>query len=93
MPIKTHKHIVGLKELRENMEAYIKRVHRGESIIVFRRSTPLFRITPVDASEEGWETVVDFTKETGRGVPVEELLGSMKKMHGRKSQVSQKTKR
>lgn len=73
---------VGLKELRENMETYIKRVRKGESITVFRRSTPLFRITPIDAEEAGWETVVDFTKETGRGVPVEELLASMKKMHG-----------
>ena len=79
---------VGLRELRENMETYIKRVHKGESITVFRRSTPLFRITPINAEEEGWETVVDFTKETGRGVPVEELLAAMKKMHGQKSKVS-----
>jgi hypothetical protein len=35
-----------------------------------------------------WETVVDFTKETGQGVPVEQLLASMKKMHGQKSKIS-----
>jgi prevent-host-death family protein len=88
MGTKTKKDTVGLKELRENMETYIKRVNNGESITVFRRSTPLFKITPIDATEEDWETIVDFTKETGRGVPVEELLASMKTMHGQKSKVS-----
>lgn len=82
MRAKNKKNIVGLKELRENMEEYISRVSDGESITVFRRSTPLFKLTPIDAEEAGWETVVDFTKETGQGVPVEELLASMKKMHG-----------
>lgn len=79
---------VGLKELRENMEKYITRVGKGESITVFRRSTPLFKLTPIDTEETGWETVVDFTKETGQGVPVEKLLASMKKLHGQKSKVS-----
>ena len=79
---------VGLKELRQNMEEYITRVGKGESITVFRRSTPLFKLTPVDSEESGWETIVDFTKETGRGVPVEELLASMKKTHGQKPEVS-----
>ncbi len=84
----TKKNTVGLKELRENIETYIKRVSKGEVLTVFRRSTPLFKISPVDAEETGWETIVDFTKKTGHGVPVEELLASMKKMHGQKSKVS-----
>ena len=88
MSTKIKKITVGLKDLRENMETYIKRVSEGESITVFRRSTPLFRLTPIDIREAEWETIVDFTKETGRGVPVEQLLASMKKMHGSKSKVS-----
>ena len=88
MKTKAKKTVIGLKELRENMESYITRVSKGESITVFRRSTPLFKLTPVDAEEAGWETIVDFTKETGHGVPVEQLLASMKKMHGQKSKVS-----
>jgi prevent-host-death family protein len=88
MRTKIKKTTVGLKELRENMETYITRVSKGESITVFRRSTPLFKLTPVDADEAGWETIVDFTKETGQGVPVEQLLASMKKMHGQKSKIS-----
>ena len=87
MNSKTHKkNIVGLKELRENMETYIERVNAGESITVFRRSTPLFKLSPVDIDEDmdeaNWETVIDFTKETGEGVSGRELLAAMKKMHG-----------
>src|SRR3989344_1580044 len=51
MNAKIKSNIVGLKELRENMETYIKRINKGESITVFRRSTPLFRISPVDSEE------------------------------------------
>ena len=88
MTTKTKKTTVGLKELRANMETYIKRIGNGESITVFRRSTPLFTLVPVDTEETGWESVVDFTEETGHGVPLEQLLASMKKMHGQKPKVS-----
>ncbi len=91
MNTKVTQNTVGLKELRENMETYIERVGKGESLTVLRRGTPLFRLTPINAEEDGWETVVDFTKETGKGVPVTQLLASMKKMHGQKSKISQKT--
>lgn len=82
MSTKTHKNIVGLKELRENMETYIKRVSEGESITVFRRSTPLFRLSPIDEGEIGWETVVDFTKINKEGVSAKDVLATIKKMHG-----------
>ncbi len=76
------KNIIGLKELRENTETYIKRVGRGESITVVRRSTPLFRLTPVDAEETGWETVADFTTVNDAGVSARDLLASLRKLHG-----------
>lgn len=82
------KNTVGLKELRENMETYIKRVNRGESITVFRRSTPLFTLSPVDREpQEQWETVVDFTKEIGGGMSLDELLASIN-AYGQKRKVS-----
>jgi prevent-host-death family protein len=78
-----HGKVVGLKELRENMEKYIKRVRKGESLTVFRRSEPIFRITPVDADEDaGWETVIDFTEINPNGVPAEDVLKALRKMHG-----------
>ena len=76
------KNIIGLKELRENTETYIKRVNRGESITVVRRSTPLFRLTPVDAEEVGWETVADFTTIDEDGISARDILVSLRKMHG-----------
>ena len=79
---------IGLKELRENMEVYIDRVNNGESLTIYRRSTPLFRIIPVENDlEEQWETVIDFVKETGAGVSLDSLLSSIKN-YGQKSKVS-----
>jgi prevent-host-death family protein len=76
------KNIIGLKELRENTEPYIRRVSRGESITVVRRSTPIFRLTPVDAEETGWEPVADFTTLDEQGVSAKEILAALRKSHG-----------
>ena len=65
---------VGLKELRENMERYVERVKKGEDLIVMRRSTPLFRISPVEDEAEEWEEVIDFTKIKKGGVEIKEIL-------------------
>lgn len=82
MTTKLDKNIIGLKELRENMETYIKKISNGESVTVFRRSTPLFQLSPVDSEESTWETVVDFTTETRQGISGRELLKKMKQTHG-----------
>ncbi len=65
---------VGLKELRENMEKYSRRVKKGESLIVMRRSTPLFKISPVEDETDEWEEIVDFTKIKRGGVDIKDLL-------------------
>jgi prevent-host-death family protein len=65
---------IGLKELRENVEKYAKRVKKGESIIVLRRSVPLFKISPVEEKEDEWEEVIDFTKIKRGGVDIKEIL-------------------
>jgi prevent-host-death family protein len=64
---------IGLKELRQNMEKYAKRVKKGESLIVLRRSVPLFKISPIEDKEE-WEEVVDFTKIKKGGVNIKDIL-------------------
>ncbi len=68
------KNFVGLKELRENMEEYIKRIKKGEDLIVIRRSTPLFRISPIENKEEEWEEVIDFTKIKKGGINIKDIL-------------------
>jgi len=67
--------IVGLKELRQNLEQYVRLVEQGKSLIVLRRSKPLFRISPIE--EEEWEEVVDFTKIRRGGVSIKELLSRL----------------
>jgi len=74
--------IVGLKELRENIDRFINRVNKGESFTVVRRSQPVFRLSPVDSDGMGWESVVDFTEINERGVPARDILQSLKTLNG-----------
>ena len=53
--------IVGLKELRENIDKYISQVEKGDSFTVMRKSKPVFKISPLGESDM-WETIADFTK-------------------------------
>ena len=64
--------IINLKSLRENMQEYAKKVKKGRSFIVFKKSKPLFRISPIE--EDSWETVINFTKIRKGGIDVKELL-------------------
>ena len=66
--------IVGLKELRRNMQKYASLIEKGEFFIVVKRSKPLFKISSVDEDDGLWETIVDFTKINKRGILAEELL-------------------
>jgi antitoxin (DNA-binding transcriptional repressor) of toxin-antitoxin stability system len=64
--------IVTLKKLRENMQGYAQKVKEGRSFIVFKRSEPLFKISPIE--ESSWEEVIDFTKIKKGGIDVKELI-------------------
>ncbi len=73
--------IVGVKELRENLDTYISQVNKGRSFTVIRRSKPVFKISPVDEwGDDGmWETVVDFREVNNDGVNAEDILQVLKK--------------
>ena len=73
-------HILGLKELRENMQKYASLVEKGQSFIVVKKSKPVFKIVPPE-SEEQWETVVDFTKINKNGVPAKEVLKALRQLN------------
>lgn len=68
--------IVGLRELRENIEHYISQAAKGQSFIVVRRSKPVLKISS-PADEGLWETVADFTKIRKGGLPISELLARL----------------
>ena len=73
-------HILGLKELRENMQKYASRVERGESFIVVKKSKPVFKLVPPE-SEDEWETVADFTKINKSGVDAKQVLKELRKLN------------
>ena len=75
--------IIGLKDLREHTEQYISHIKKGKSFLVVRRSKPIFRVSPVDEwGDEGlWENVVDFTKINKNGVPIADVIASLKRLH------------
>ncbi len=86
--------IIGLKELRENMETYISQVKKGKSFTVVRRSSPVFRVTPIDEwGDEGiWETVVDFRNIDPRGVPAASVLKALRKLHEPDRKIPRRTR-
>lgn len=72
------KTIVGLRELRENIETYISRVEKGDSFVVVRKSKPVFKISPLDDDSSGlWEPVINFTKIKKGGVAIADLLSRL----------------
>lgn len=72
--------IVGLKELRTNIESYISEVKKGRVFIVVRKSKPVFKIVSPE-SEERWETVADFTAINRNGVSAKEVLKQLRKLN------------
>ena len=72
--------IIGLKELRENMDNYISQVGKSKSFVVVKKSKPVFKLTPLDIwGDEGvWEKVADFTKIKKGGVGLEDVLSQKK---------------
>jgi len=38
--------IIGLKDLRENMDSYISQINKGRTFVVVRKSKPVFRLAP-----------------------------------------------
>ena len=69
--------IVGLKELRENINAYIPQIEKGESFVVVKRSKPIFKISPVLDDAEIWEPIIDFTKIKKGGVRIADILSRL----------------
>ena len=65
--------IVGVKELRQNLDNYISQIKKGKSFTIVKRSQPVFKISPID-NEEMWEEIIDFTKMKNGGVKIEEIL-------------------
>lgn len=68
--------IIGLRDFREKTKKYIDEVNKGKSFLVFKRSTPVFKISPIQ-EKEVWETVVDFTKIDKEGVDIDDVIAAL----------------
>ncbi len=66
---------IGLRELRENTAELLEEIEKGNSFTVFRRSEPLFKISPIDS--DSWEEVIDFTKVKKGGVNIDDILSRL----------------
>lgn len=71
--------IIGLKELRENMDNYISQIGEGKSFVVVRKSKPVFRLEPLDEwGDDGvWEKVIDFNEIKKGGVLAEDIVAKL----------------
>ena len=83
--------IIGLKELRDNVDTYIAAVKKGKRFTVFRHSKPVFAIVPPSEVEydldeldgPGWKKLIDFTKVRKGGVSIDEVISSLERVHGK----------
>lgn len=57
------------------MADYARQIEKGVSFIVFKRSKPLFRVSPVQ--DEIWEEALDFTKIKKGGVDIKDILSRL----------------
>ena len=73
----TIKNIIGVKELRNNLQRFITLVERGQSFTVVRRSKPVFTISPTQEDDSLWEEVIDFTKIKKGGVRITDVLSRL----------------
>ncbi|OHA01143.1 MAG: hypothetical protein A3C12_01945 [Candidatus Sungbacteria bacterium RIFCSPHIGHO2_02_FULL_49_20] len=80
--------IIGLKQLRENVEKYVSEVNEGKSFTVMKKSRPVFRIVPPDDDDSMWETVVDFTEFYKEGTPARELLKRLRSLNAKSRKAS-----
>jgi prevent-host-death family protein len=59
---------VGIRELRQNLSAYLRRIKDGERFVVTERGTPVATIGPAPADEDPYEAMIasgEITPGTG----------------------------
>jgi len=58
---------VGIRELRQNVSVYLRRVRRGEALEVTERGTPVATLRPIDP----------LSRLEARGIPVRRRAGNL----------------
>ena len=82
------KNILGLKEFRNKTEKYIRKVNKGESFTIVRRSSPIFKISPIEEDQSLWEPVLDFTKIKRGGISANTVLQILRRLNEQDRKIS-----
>ena len=86
--------IIGLKELRDDVDTYIRAVGKGKRFTVFRHSKPVFAIVPPSEVEydlneldgPGWKSIIRFPNK--KGVSIDDLMKALeRRAHGQDTKV------
>lgn len=62
---------VGVRELRQNLSVYLRRVRRGEKLEVTERGRPVALLQPIVAADDG------LARLEARGLPVRRGAGNL----------------
>jgi len=62
---------VGVRELRQNLSVYLRRVRRGETLEVTERGQPVALLQPLVASDDS------FARLAARGIPLRRGAGNL----------------
>ncbi|MEK6229312.1 MAG: type II toxin-antitoxin system prevent-host-death family antitoxin [Actinomycetota bacterium] len=55
---------VGIRELRQDLSRYLRRVRKGERLVVTDRNRPVALLTPLPENEDPWERLIAEGKMT-----------------------------
>lgn len=69
---------VGVRELRQNLSVYLRRVQRGESLVVTERGTPVARLSPLLPAAGALEWLI----EDGRAIVATTSIDDLPPLEG-----------
>jgi len=74
-----HANRVGVRELRQNLSVYLRRVEKGETLEVTERGRPVARLSPLPAGG----SVLDRLIAEGRAAPAHGRIDDLLPIRGR----------
>lgn len=74
----TRKRTVGVRELRQNLSKYLRRVQKGESLEVTERGRPVAMLTPLPETTSVLERLI----AEGKVIPAKKKWGDLPRLRG-----------
>lgn len=64
---------MGVRELRQNLSVYLRRVQRGESLVVTEHGRPVARLTPLPVGTGALERLIEDGRATAASSSIDDL--------------------